>query len=134
MVNYHFTDEQIEDTIAFLEWCGNVDLNGFPAKPPLAVKIAAASNTPVVTAKPVPPIFNAMACTGCHALGGKGGAVGVALGAPPLDDVYKRKSRAEIRAWVADPARVKPDTKMPKLPLTSEQLDEIADFLTSLAH
>lgn len=32
MVNYHFTDAQIEDAIAFFEWCGHVDLNGFPAK------------------------------------------------------------------------------------------------------
>ena len=37
MVNYHFKDDQIDDVIAFFEWCGNVDLNGFPAKPPLAV-------------------------------------------------------------------------------------------------
>lgn len=134
MVNYHFNDAQIEDVIAFLEWCGNVDLNGFPAKPPLAAKMAASSSTPVVTAKQIPAIFDTMACTGCHSLGGKGGAAGVALGAPPLDDVYKRKSKAEILAWVADPAKVKPDTKMPKLPLTPEQLNEIADFLSSLGN
>ena len=35
MVNYHFNETQIEDVIAFLKWCGQVDLNGFPAKPPL---------------------------------------------------------------------------------------------------
>src|SRR5215475_8889836 len=40
MKNYHFADDQIEDLLAFLRWCGNVDLNGFPPKPtlmPLAV-------------------------------------------------------------------------------------------------
>lgn len=132
MVNYHFNEAQIEDVIAFLEWCGNVDLNGFPAKPPLAAKMAASSSTPVVTTKPIPAIFDAMACTGCHSLGGKGGAAGVALGAPPLDDAYKRKNKAEIAAWVSDPAKVKPDTKMPKLPLSPEQINEIADFLSSL--
>ena len=134
MVNYHFNDDQIEHAIAFLEWCGNVDLNGFPAKPPLAAKMAASSSTPVVTTKPIPPIFDAMACTGCHSLGGKGGAAGVALGAPPLDDVYKRKSKAEIVAWVSDPPKIKPDTKMPKLPLLPEQVNEIADFLSSLGN
>jgi nitric oxide reductase subunit C len=76
MVNYHFTDEQIEDLIAFFEWCGNVDLNGFPAKPPLAAKMVASSAAPVVTTKAVPPIFETMGCLGCHALGGKGGAAG----------------------------------------------------------
>ena len=75
-----------------------------------------------------------MACTGCHSLGGKGGAAGAALGAPPLDDVYKRKSKTEIIAWVADPAKMKPDTKMPKLPLTPAQLEEIGEFLSSLGN
>ena len=131
MVNYHFNDEQIENAIAFRAWCGNVDLNGFPAKPPLAAKMAASTTAPVVTTKTIPPIFDAMACTGCHSLGGKGGAAGVALGAPPLDDVYKRKSKAEIVAWVSDPPKVKPDTKMPKLPPSTEQVNEIADFLSS---
>jgi nitric oxide reductase subunit C len=134
MTNYHFTDEQIENAIAFLEWCGNVDLNGFPAKPPLAAKMAASSTAPVVTTKAIPVIFETMACTGCHSLGGKGGAAGAALGAPPLDDVYKRKSRAEIAAWVSDPAKAKPDTKMPKLDLTPEQINEIAEFLSSLGN
>ncbi|MEZ4462509.1 MAG: cytochrome c [bacterium] len=36
MVKYDFTDDQITDVIAFLRWVGNVDTNGFPAKPDLA--------------------------------------------------------------------------------------------------
>lgn len=134
MVNYHFNDEQIDNVLAFLEWCGNVDLNGFPAKPPLAAKVAATSALPVVTTKPIPAIFDTMGCTGCHSLGGKGGAAGAALGAPPLDDAYKRKNKAELIAWIRDPAKIKPDTKMPKLPLSPEQLDEIATFLSSLGN
>ncbi|MCX6981960.1 MAG: c-type cytochrome [Verrucomicrobia bacterium] len=134
MVNYHFTDAQIEDAIAFLEWCGHVDLNGFPAKPPLAEKMKATSAMPVVTTKPIPAVFDAMACTGCHSIGGKGGAAGVALGAPPLDEVYKRKTKDELKVWISDPQKIKPDTKMPKLPLSPEQVTEIADFLSSLGN
>ncbi len=134
MVNYHFNDGQIDDVIAFLDWCGHVDLNGFPAKPPLAEKMKATSAAPVVTMKPIPPIFDTMACTGCHSIGGKGGAAGVALGAPPLDEVYKRKSKAEIATWISDPQKIKPDTKMPKLPLSPAQVTEIADFLSSLGN
>jgi nitric oxide reductase subunit C len=36
MVNYHFSDAEIADVIAFLKWVGEVDLNGFPAKPTLS--------------------------------------------------------------------------------------------------
>jgi nitric oxide reductase subunit C len=73
-----------------------------------------------------------MGCTGCHSIGGKGGAAGAAIGAPPLDDVYKRKSKNDIAVWLADPSKVKPGTKMPKLPLTPEQITEISEFLSSL--
>ena len=134
MVNYHFNDAQIEDAIAFLDWCGHVDLNGFPAKPPLAEKMKATAAAPVVTTKPIPAIFDSMACTGCHSIGGKGGAAGVALGAPPLDEVYKRKTKDELKVWISDPQKIKPDTKMPKLPLSPEQVTEIAEFLSSLGN
>jgi nitric oxide reductase subunit C len=33
MVAYHFTDEQVNDLIAFFKWIGQTDLNGFPPKP-----------------------------------------------------------------------------------------------------
>ena len=121
-------------TIAFLDWCGHVDLNGFPAKPPLAEKMKSSAAQPVVTTKPIPAVFDAMACTGCHSIGGKGGAAGVALGAPPLDEVYKRKTKDELKVWISDPQKIKPDTKMPKLPLSPEQVTEIAEFLSSLGN
>ncbi|MEO8352955.1 MAG: cytochrome c [Chthoniobacteraceae bacterium] len=134
MVQYDFTEGQIEDVISFFEWCGNVDLNGFPADPPLAQKVKASGATPVITTKTPPPVFESMGCLGCHALGGKGGAAGAALGAPPLDDVHSHKTRDEIATWISDPQKVKPDTKMPKLPLTQEQIGEIADFLSTLGN
>ena len=33
MVAYGFTEEEANDIIAFLKWCGDADLNGFPPKP-----------------------------------------------------------------------------------------------------
>lgn len=33
MVAYHFSDQEAADLIAFFTWCGQADLNGFPAKP-----------------------------------------------------------------------------------------------------
>lgn len=137
MVNYHFQDDQIEDLVAFLKWCGNVDLNGFPAKPPLSGKAAGAlpvaapgnvgSTSPhAASGAPRPEVFDAL-CTACHAVAGKGGNVG-----PALDSVYARKSKEEIKTWLADPAKVKPGTLMPKLPLTPEQIDALAEYLIAL--
>jgi nitric oxide reductase subunit C len=33
MVQYNFTDQEIEDEIAFLKWIGEIDTNGFPPEP-----------------------------------------------------------------------------------------------------
>ena len=35
MVAYEMTDEEAEAIIAFLKWCGEIDLNGFPPEPDL---------------------------------------------------------------------------------------------------
>ena len=34
MVAYNFSDEEAANLIEFFKWCGEADLNGFPAKPP----------------------------------------------------------------------------------------------------
>ena len=135
MVQYNFTPEQIEDAIAFLEWCGNVDLNGFPPEPPLAQKLAATNATAapgVLLPKPVPAIFTTGTCIGCHSIAGEGGAAGALIGAPPLDGVSARKTREETAAWIRDPHKVKADTKMPDLVpavVSEEQLTEIVNYL-----
>jgi nitric oxide reductase subunit C len=58
-------------------------------------------------------------------LEGQGGQVG-----PNLDGVGSRKTSDEIRRWLRDPAAVKPGTAMPKLPLSEEQIGELAAFLS----
>ena len=35
MVKYDFTPQQIDDLVAFFQWIGTMDLNGFPPKPDL---------------------------------------------------------------------------------------------------
>jgi nitric oxide reductase subunit C len=125
MVNYNFDEEEITNIIAFLEWCGEVDLNGFPAKPPLgrvANPPAAASNVPQ------PAVFTNKGCVGCHMVGGKGGNVG-----PALDTIASRMDRASLKEWISDPQKIKPGTVMPKLPMTPEELDEIVDYLGKLS-
>ncbi|MCB1226599.1 MAG: c-type cytochrome [Verrucomicrobiales bacterium] len=143
MVKYDFTPEQVDHVISFLEWCGKVDLNGFPAEPPLrdalqamgTPKPALAVEGPAPLKKPVPAIFTTATCIGCHQIQGQGGAAGALIGAPPLDDVFRRYDRAKLVAWIKDPPSIKPDTKMPKLygvAVNDQQLNEIVDYLLSL--
>lgn len=126
MVNYHFTEAQIDDVIAFFEWCGNVNLQGFPAPPPLAAKVQPVISGGALSSPPQPEMFKTI-CIACHAVGGVGGLVG-----PPLDDVRHRKTRDEMLAWIANPQEIKPGTAMPQIDMTEAQRTEIVDFLLSL--
>jgi nitric oxide reductase subunit C len=124
MVQYHFTPEQIDDLVAFLQWVGTMDLNGFPPKPSL-MPLAVSSGPPVAEVGNRPQIFNQL-CIACHSLDGQGGLVG-----PPLDGVGSRRDADYIRRWLHDPMAVKADAKMPKLPLTDGQIDELVAFLST---
>jgi nitric oxide reductase subunit C len=127
MVQYHFTDGEIEALLAFLQWIGEMDLNGFPPKPtllPVAVPVASTDN--VVARREQPKIFNQL-CIACHSLGGQGGVVG-----PALDDVGRRRDYNNLVVWLTDPQQVKPGTLMPKLPLSEPDIAELASFLSQL--
>ena len=126
MVNYHFSDQEIEDLTAFLTWVGKMDLNGFPPKPDLlASSTYAAVTNPLETVKQ-PQIFGQM-CTACHALNGRGGNVG-----PALDGVGSKFDVQYITKWLSDPASIKAETKMPKLPLSEKDITELANYLSGL--
>lgn len=119
MTNFHLSDQQIEDLAAFLKWVGTVDLNGFPAKPDLQPAPAAA-----VSSRPA--IFGQM-CVACHVLQGQGGNVG-----PVLDGVGTRRDLVYLQKWLANPQDVKPDAKMPKLPLSENDIQELAAYLSQM--
>jgi nitric oxide reductase subunit C len=122
MEQYDFTEEQISDMVAFLEWVGHMDLNGFPADPPLAANAG-------VSAAPDdgrPLVFGQM-CTACHAVGGRGGSVG-----PSLDGVGTRFDEEYLTRWLTDPQSVRPGTAMPDLPLTETQVSELTAYLVTL--
>lgn len=129
MVQYNFTDQEIEDVIAFLKWIGEMDLNGFPAKPELS-NLAASSQLGTQSEQLIsagqPEKFRTI-CVACHALAGKGGNVG-----PALDGVGNRYDEAYLLKWLADPQVVKPGTAMPKLPLSEDERQELVVFLSGL--
>ncbi|MBN8246898.1 MAG: cytochrome c [Verrucomicrobia bacterium] len=126
MVKYDFTQEQIGDLIAFLEWCGGVNLQGFPPEPPLRALMRPAAVTSA-GGTPAPEIYQTI-CAACHSVGGAGGVVG-----PALDEVHRRKTREEMLVWIEDPQKIKPGTAMPLIEMTPAQREEIVDYLLSLA-
>ena len=154
MVKYDLTDEEIDHTIAFLEWCGKVDLNGFPAEPPLRKLMqpsaggaepagGGAMSAAVAATVTLPPIFEEKTCTGCHQILGKGtpglmmpnAVTGEIVPAPVLDLVYQRKTREELIEWISNPQKVKPGSPMPPLVpavVSHEEVGQMVDFLLSL--
>ncbi|MCP5542136.1 MAG: c-type cytochrome [Akkermansiaceae bacterium] len=145
MVKYDFTAEQIEDVIAFLDWCGKVDLNGFPAPPPLGktvVPVAVQQRAVVPAGVEVPALFAEKTCLACHSLLGKGtpnvmlpSTTGELVAVPSLDEVYLRKTREELVTWITDPQKIKPGTPMPTLVpavVSPAEVQQIVDFLMGL--
>lgn len=129
MQKYDFSEQDRKDLVAFLKWIGEMDLNGFPPKPdlmPMAVTGSPIASSSVARVSDRPKIFNQM-CIACHTLQGQGGAVG-----PALDGVGSRRDQAYILNWLRDPTKIKPDSKMPKLPLSEADIVELAAFLSQL--
>ncbi len=130
MVNYHFKDEEISDLVEFLKWIGKMDLNGYPAKPNLGAVADPNANSASIASSTIavpsnrPAIFNQM-CIACHTLQGQGGKIG-----PALDDVGSLRDRDYIAKWLKDPASLKADSKMPKLPLSEADITELSAFLS----
>ncbi|MNX90141.1 Nitric oxide reductase subunit C [compost metagenome] len=126
MVKYNFTDKQIDDLIAFFQWAGEVDLNGFPKKPDLGAPAQAASTT-TSSAVAAQPAYFAAVCAGCHTVAGKGGNVG-----PVLDGVGTRMTAEQLDAFIRDPQKIRPGTKMPNLGLDDTTRGELVTYLTGL--
>ena len=130
MVQYDFTEEEIDALVAFLGWIGTIDTNGFPAKPDLKAPTSAATLAAISpggsAAHPVPETFSSI-CVACHSLSGNGGGVG-----PALDGVSRRFTADQLEAWLADPQSVKPGTAMPNLNLAAAQRQELVSWLMTL--
>ncbi|MDF1798910.1 MAG: c-type cytochrome [Planctomycetota bacterium] len=113
------------DIIAFLDWVGKIDLNGFPAEPDMKGSGMASAVDP--TKLEAAPDYFKTVCIGCHSVGGQGGNVG-----PTLDGVSDRFDEAYLRTWISDPQSVKPGTSMPDLGVEGELLDELVHYLGTL--
>ena len=135
MVKYDFFDPKIvgeevaakhkADIIAFFDWVGKIDTNGFPAEPDMAQ----GNVNEVVDPRKLEgaPDLVKQVCIGCHKIGGQGANVG-----PALDGVSSRFDDDYLRQWISDPQAIKPGTAMPKLPMDTATLDAIVEYLRTL--
>lgn len=126
MVKYNFSDGEINDLLMFLKWCGEVDLNGFPAEPPLK-KHVVLQNVGISNNVNKPIIFDKL-CLTCHIFGGKGNRIEPA---PNLDNIGSVRDKEYLEKWLRNPASVKKGALMPKFPLSDSTIIELVDFLSS---
>ena len=88
-------------------------------------------------------VLEGKGCMTCHAMTGVDGLVPSAVPvsvsaeellrgkrlAPDLRHTRARMSRGQTASWLADPKGVKPDSAMPKIPLTDAELRDVVAFL-----
>jgi cytochrome c oxidase subunit 2 len=83
-------------------------------------------------------VFNSKACVMCHRIQGTdaGGTTG-----PDLTHLKSRRhiaagtlpnDRGSLQAWIADPQGIKPGTKMPRVPLSADELNAVVAYLETL--
>lgn len=130
MTNYNFSEGQIDDLIAYFDWIGKVDLNGFPPAPAKqlvqAINSGNGTSSFATTTVDQPEVYGQL-CTACHSLQGSGGNVG-----PALDGIGSRFDEEYLGKWLEDPQAVKAGTTMPKLPLSDDDLAALTTFLSGL--
>jgi cbb3-type cytochrome oxidase cytochrome c subunit len=69
-------------------------------------------------------------CKLCHSIKGEGGKQAEKGGA--LDGVGARRDRAWLEKYLQDPKSMLPDSKMPKLKYTDDELKALVDFVLAL--
>jgi cytochrome c oxidase subunit 2 len=71
-------------------------------------------------------LFMAQGCYGCHTVGRVGTPIG-----PDLTHVGVKYSPAYLERWLRDPAAQRPSAHMPRLELSSEEIDALAAYLAA---
>jgi len=81
-------------------------------------------------------LFDTVGCRGCHRLGtdsgdGDGSEPEASFG-PQLDRQGEKASATWLAAWLADPKKIRPSTRMPNSRLTSNEIDRLTSYLVSV--
>lgn len=76
-------------------------------------------------------LFNTVGCRGCHVLGDAEPVPVEARFGPALDGIGARATRAWLERWLKDPRALFPETRMPDLRLSDDEVSKLAAFLSS---
>jgi len=104
--------QQARDIYAFMAASNN--------PPPLILKKTGVAPAPL----PGTQMLDQHGCRGCHKIGGKGGVI-----APDLQGVFERRDEGWIRTQIQHPRQHNPQTVMPELGLTDDQVAAIVEML-----
>lgn len=74
-------------------------------------------------------LFDTLGCRGCHELGGEPSSE--ASYGPPLDGIGARATRQWLELWLTNPRALFPETRMPDLRLTDDEVSKLAAFLSA---
>jgi cytochrome c oxidase subunit 2 len=83
-------------------------------------------------------VFTAKACVMCHRI--QGSEAGATVG-PDLTHLMSRahiaagarpNTRGDLQAWITDPQGIKPGTPMPRVAMTSAELNDLVSYLETL--
>ena len=107
----HLTGQETETVMDFFK-----TLSGGPVK-----NVADVATMPVMDGGALMKKFG---CQGCHSFNGKGGALG-----PALDNVVAQRGGEFVMKKLTDPQFNNPSSAMPKMPLTSAQINVLVGFL-----
>lgn len=106
-----------------------------PALLLFAAACSGASAEPAASPSPtVPPteqgraLFRNKGCVTCHRHAGVEGETGLLEVGPDLT-AYRNADTDFLRAWLADPQTLKPNTPMPDLQLTDVEIEHLIAFL-----
>lgn len=119
------TDKELEDLVAFLQWTGEIDTQGWP---PQDQKLRGETGRAVTLGvSPGAVLFQEKGCFACHRLYGTGGQQG-----PELTHVGSRLSYETIEKVLTDPRSTNPQATMPPPMISHEERDRLAAFLAGM--
>ncbi len=123
MPKFGITSDEADKLLAFFDWTGKVDTNGWPPKPILATAAGVGGAELTGGQK----IYRSLGCSGCHMISGIGGTTG-----PDLTKVGSRRGKAWLIGHFRDPDDYVKNSAMPKVEASDADIEQLAEYMLTL--